>query len=69
VGEGLTNRQIGRRLGISERTAERHSENLRAKLGVRTRTQIAAWVAALPRQGPAVVAVVPDTEEPAEPVD
>jgi predicted ATPase/DNA-binding CsgD family transcriptional regulator len=46
VAEGLTNRQIGRRLGISERTAERHVENLRAKLGMSSRAQVAAWVAA-----------------------
>jgi DNA-binding CsgD family transcriptional regulator len=39
---GMTNRQIGRRLGISERTAERHMENLRAKLGARSRAQVAA---------------------------
>jgi len=45
VADGLTNRQIGRRLGISERTAERHVENLRAKLGVGSRTQVAAWAA------------------------
>jgi DNA-binding CsgD family transcriptional regulator len=31
---------------ISERTAERHAENIRAKLGVGARTQIAAWAAA-----------------------
>jgi DNA-binding CsgD family transcriptional regulator len=48
VAAGLTNRQIGDRLGISERTAERHLENLRAKLGVGTRAQVAAWVAAVP---------------------
>lgn len=45
VADGLTNRQIGSRLGISERTAERHVENLRAKLGVSSRTQVAMWVA------------------------
>ena len=48
VAGGLTNRQIGRRLAISERTAERHVENLRRKLGVGTRAQVAAWVSALP---------------------
>ena len=48
IADGLTNRQIGGRLAISERTAERHVENLRAKLGVRTRAQVAAWVAAVP---------------------
>ncbi|MCD2192851.1 LuxR C-terminal-related transcriptional regulator [Actinomycetospora endophytica] len=45
ITEGMTNAAIGRRLGISERTAERHAENIRAKLGVGSRTQIAAWVA------------------------
>lgn len=48
IAEGLTNRRIGNRLGISERTAERHAENLRAKLGVGTRAQIAAWVSSVP---------------------
>jgi non-specific serine/threonine protein kinase len=61
VADGLTNRQIGRRLGISERTAERHTENLRAKLGVGTRAQIAAWAAAVPTPPAADVAGVPDT--------
>ena len=39
----MTNRQIGRALKISERTAERHVENLRSKLCVTSRAQIAAW--------------------------
>jgi non-specific serine/threonine protein kinase len=43
VARGMTNRQIGRALNISERTAERHVENLRSKLGVTSRAQIAAW--------------------------
>ncbi|HEX2807828.1 MAG TPA: LuxR C-terminal-related transcriptional regulator, partial [Kineosporiaceae bacterium] len=45
VAAGMTNGQIGRRLGISARTAERHVENLRGKLGVANRAQVAAWVA------------------------
>jgi predicted ATPase/DNA-binding CsgD family transcriptional regulator len=45
IAAGLTNAAIGRRLGISERTAERHTENIRGKLGVASRTQVAAWVA------------------------
>ncbi len=36
VAEGLTNRQIGRRLKISPRTAEMHRANLMRKLGVQT---------------------------------
>ena len=45
VAEGLTNRDIATRLFISERTAESHVEQIRGKLGFRSRSQIAAWVA------------------------
>jgi len=45
VAQGLTNREIGARLFISERTAESHVEQIRGKLGFHTRAQIAAWVA------------------------
>jgi pimeloyl-ACP methyl ester carboxylesterase/DNA-binding CsgD family transcriptional regulator len=43
VAEGLTNREIGRRLGIDERSAEGHLERIRLRLGVRSRAQVAAW--------------------------
>jgi DNA-binding CsgD family transcriptional regulator/sugar lactone lactonase YvrE len=43
VAEGLTNRQIGERLFISERTVDGHLEHVREKLAVNTRAQIAAW--------------------------
>ena len=43
VAEGLTNREIGRRLGIEERSAEGHLERVRLRLGVRSRAQVAAW--------------------------
>lgn len=45
VAQGLTNREIAARLFISERTAESHVEQIRGKLGFRSRNQIAAWVA------------------------
>ncbi|EWC62213.1 putative protein kinase [Actinokineospora spheciospongiae] len=45
VAEGLTDREIAERLGIAPRTAETHVAHVRAKLGVRGRAQIAAWVA------------------------
>jgi DNA-binding CsgD family transcriptional regulator/sugar lactone lactonase YvrE len=45
VAQGLTNREIATRLFISERTAESHVEQIRGKLGFRSRTQIAAWLA------------------------
>src|SRR5581483_2963002 len=44
VADGLTNRQIGAELVISERTVDRHVENILGKLGARSRAQIAAWV-------------------------
>jgi pimeloyl-ACP methyl ester carboxylesterase len=46
VAEGLTNQQIGERLFIAPRTAETHLENIRQKLGFRSRAQVAAWVTA-----------------------
>jgi DNA-binding CsgD family transcriptional regulator/sugar lactone lactonase YvrE len=47
VAEGLTNREIAKRLFISERTVDGHLEHVREKLGVNTRAQVAAWVVRL----------------------
>jgi pimeloyl-ACP methyl ester carboxylesterase/DNA-binding CsgD family transcriptional regulator len=44
VAEGLTNHSIAVRLSIAPRTAEAHVENIRRKLQVRSRAQIAGWV-------------------------
>jgi len=44
VADGLTNQAIARRLSVAPRTAEAHVENIRRKLGVRSRAQIAAWL-------------------------
>jgi pimeloyl-ACP methyl ester carboxylesterase/DNA-binding CsgD family transcriptional regulator len=44
IAEGLTNQAIARRLSVAPRTAEAHVENIRRKLGVHSRAQIAAWV-------------------------
>jgi pimeloyl-ACP methyl ester carboxylesterase/DNA-binding CsgD family transcriptional regulator len=43
VAEGLTNREIGVRLGIEERSAEGHLERIRLRLDLRSRAQVAAW--------------------------
>ncbi len=43
VAEGLTSKQIGARLFISPRTADRHVVNIRAKLGLPNRVALAAW--------------------------
>lgn len=47
VSEGLSNRQIAERLHLSERTAESHVKNICDKLGFNSRSQVAAWVAAM----------------------
>ncbi|MFH8552702.1 response regulator transcription factor [Streptomyces celluloflavus] len=41
IGEGLTNRQIGKRLYLSEKTVKNHISRLLAKLGVGRRVQAA----------------------------
>jgi DNA-binding CsgD family transcriptional regulator len=43
LAEGCTNREIAERLVISERTAENHVQRIMNRLGLRSRTQIAAW--------------------------
>lgn len=47
LAEGLTNREIARRLFISERTVEGHVMHICHKLGLRSRTQVAVWMAKL----------------------
>lgn len=46
VADGLTNRQLAERLGITERSAESHVERIRLRLGFRSRSQVAAWYVA-----------------------
>jgi len=45
VADGLTNKQIGGRLFISERTVENHVRNILNKMGFGSRTQLAGWMA------------------------
>jgi DNA-binding CsgD family transcriptional regulator len=44
VAHGLTNRQVAARLVISESTTETHLSRIFKKLGLRSRTQLTAWV-------------------------
>ena len=43
VAEGLTNKEVATRLGLSVRTAENHVLNVMNKLGLDNRAQVAAW--------------------------
>jgi DNA-binding NarL/FixJ family response regulator len=45
VAAGMTNQQIARRLGVTERTARAHVSSILAKLGLASRTQAALWAA------------------------
>jgi predicted ATPase/DNA-binding CsgD family transcriptional regulator len=46
VAGGLTNDEIAGRLRLSRRTVEAHLDHIRTKLGVRSRVDVATWVAA-----------------------
>ena len=45
VADGLSNKEIGARLFISERTVDSHVRSILNKLGFNSRAQIASWVA------------------------
>ncbi|MEU5882451.1 response regulator transcription factor [Spirillospora sp. NPDC047279] len=47
IGEGLTNRQIGERMFLAEKTVKNYVSSLFAKLGMSRRTQAAAFVSRL----------------------
>jgi DNA-binding CsgD family transcriptional regulator len=49
VAEGLSNKQIGARLLISEHTVDSHVRSILTKLGFASRAQIAAWLASAGR--------------------
>src|SRR5919197_52828 len=45
IGEGLSNREIGQRLFLAEKTVKNYVTSVLAKLGMERRTQAVAWVA------------------------
>jgi len=47
ISEGLTNRQIGERLFLAEKTVKNYVSNMFAKLGMHRRTEAAAYAARL----------------------
>lgn len=49
IAEGMTNRQIGERLELAEKTIKNYVSGLLAKLGMERRTQAAVYGAQLPR--------------------
>ena len=56
ITQGLSNREVGKALAISERTVDAHVQHILNKLGFNSRTQVAAWVAVSrsPATSPAV---------------
>ena len=72
IARGLTSPQIAEALVISERTADAHADNIRSKLGLHSRAEIAAWATEhgvagshLPSQKPAGPTARRATEEAA----
>jgi predicted ATPase/DNA-binding CsgD family transcriptional regulator len=64
VAEGLPDREIGRRLFISTRTVEGHVQQIRNKLGLDNRTQIASWMTSRRLAGGVVPQAPERTETP-----
>ena len=51
IAEGLTNRQIGERMFLAEKTVKNYVSNLLAKLGMERRTEAAVFAARLDKAG------------------
>ena len=47
IGEGLTNRQIGEKIYLAEKTVKNYVSNLLAKMGMHRRTEVAVFAARL----------------------
>jgi LuxR family transcriptional regulator, maltose regulon positive regulatory protein len=59
IAAGYSNEEVGRRLGISPRTAKAHADVLRRKLGVARRRQIPAAYRALTGDDPLAPSLEP----------
>jgi DNA-binding NarL/FixJ family response regulator len=46
IADGLTNKQIGERVVISERTVDNHVQRILSKLGLERRVQVARYLTA-----------------------
>jgi predicted ATPase/DNA-binding CsgD family transcriptional regulator len=54
VADGLSNKEIARRMAISKRTVDAHVDHIFAKLGISSRVQLTLWVRdRIPRSRPA----------------
>jgi DNA-binding NarL/FixJ family response regulator len=51
IGEGLTNREIGQRMFLAEKTVKNYVSNLLSKLGLQRRTQVAVLATEVRRDG------------------
>src|SRR5262249_32604577 len=51
IAEGLTNRQIGERMFLAEKTVKNYVSNLLSKLGMERRTEAAVFAARLKKPG------------------
>jgi DNA-binding CsgD family transcriptional regulator len=52
IAEGASNKEAGRRLGISPRTVEQHRANIMAKLGARNAADLVRIVLSGSRESP-----------------
>ncbi|MFD9574681.1 response regulator transcription factor [Streptomyces sp. NPDC059982] len=50
IAQGQTNKQIGRTLGISLNTVKNHNKRILAKMGLRSRTEVAIALHRVPEQ-------------------
>jgi DNA-binding CsgD family transcriptional regulator len=66
IAQGLSNREIAGALVICERTAEAHVTHVLTKLGLRSRAQIAVWVAQYSERRVPTVPPSPTTMEQPE---